>query len=353
MLDSETKRRIDTARDILVGKLPDPKSQVEQITIALIYKFMDDMDRESEELGGKPLFFTGEFTKYSWNKIFDPSVGGMKKVKEGELDESLRLLEEPENAKKFNISFGGGILFYGPPGCGKSMLSEAIAGETQVTYIKANIAEILNKWVGNSEKNLHNLFETARMKQPSLIFFDEIEALGGDRQEVQEHWGRIFINQFLIEMDQIEKNKERILVIGATNSPWHIDLALLRSGRFTNKIFIGSPDLDDRKEIFKIHTRDIEALGNIDFNALAKITDGLSGADIESICKESAKKVWMETVRTKKERKMQTQDFVNIIEKGKKEGKFSTVNEWLEVAKNYKKQPPKERNSGKELDMFG
>ena len=282
-------------------------------------------------------------------------VGGMAKLKDGVISGILFMLKEPEKVKEFGIVFGGGVLLYGPPGCGKSLVTEAIAGEAnvnhRVAFIRASIAETMNKYIGNSEKNLHNIFEYARARQPAIIFFDEMEALGGAREDIQEHWGRAFVNQFLIEMDQIEKKKERVLVIGATNSPWFVDYALRRSGRFTEKIFIGAPEEQERKEIFKVHTRQVNAILDADLDKLAKATDGFSGADIQALCKDVARNVLLELSRTNNPRKIKTEDFIRAIEEGKKEGRYNSIKEWLDISKRYGKTPPKD--SGKEWAMFG
>lgn len=277
------------------------------------------------------------------------NVGGMKKLKETRLLEILAALNA--EAKEYNVSFGGGIILYGPPGCGKSLLTEAIAGETGVTFLQVNIADILNKWVGDSEKNLHAIFETARKKQPAIILFDEIEALGGSREAMDHHWERTLINQFLVDMDQIEKRNEKVLIIGTTNAPWHVDHALRRSGRFSEMVFIGPPDEKERIEIFKLHTKNIRRLEKIDCAKLAEITSGLSGADIAQVCKETARKIFMESIKTNKVRHIKTKDFVEIIEQGKKDGRFRSVHEWMEIAKRYSNI--KSGKKEKELAMFG
>ena len=308
-----------------------------------------------------------KLTKTTDNDLFDvvesipkvrlSDVGGMAKLKDGAISGILYMLKEPEKVKEFGIVFGGGVLLYGPPGCGKSFVTEAIAGEAnanrKTVFIRASIAETMNKYVGNSEKNLHNIFEYARARQPAIIFFDEMEALGGAREDIQEHWGRAFVNQFLIEMDQIEKKNEQVLVFGATNSPWFVDYALRRSGRFTEKIFIGPPEEPERKEIFKIHTGQIAPFLDVDYDKLAKATDGFSGADIQALCKDVARNSLVELSRTNMPRKMSTDDFVQAIEQGRKEGKYNSIKEWLDISKRYDKTPPKDGSNKKEWTMFG
>jgi len=308
-----------------------------------------------------------KLTKTTDNDLFDvvesipkvrlSDVGGMAKLKNGAISGILYMLKEPDKVKEFGIVFGGGVLLYGPPGCGKSFVTEAIAGEananSKTVFIRASIAETMNKYIGNSEKNLHNIFEYARARQPAIIFFDEMEALGGAREDIQEHWGRAFVNQFLIEMDQIEKKNEQVLVFGATNSPWFVDYALRRSGRFTEKIFIGPPDEPERKEIFKIQTRKIAPFLDVDYDKLAKATDGFSGADIQALCKDVARNSLVELSRTNMPRKMSTEDFVQAIEQGRKEGKYNSIKEWLDISKRYDKTPPKDGGNRKEWTMFG
>lgn len=268
-------------------------------------------------------------------------VGGLKELKQTKIAEVLHLLKEEhqEQAEQYGLHFGGGVIFYGPPGCGKSFVTEAIAGEASVNYMKVSIADTLNMYVGNSEKNLHKIFEHARENQPAIIFFDELEALGGSRENIGEHWGKVLIDQFLMEMDQVEKKKERILVIGATNAPWFIDSALKRSGRFSETIFIGPPDADARTEVFKIYAKKIKMLDKIDYNKLSKATEGCSCADIEFICKQAAKNVWLESITKKKQRKATTGDFLIIINDCKKQERFRSIKEWFELMKKYSNSP--------------
>jgi SpoVK/Ycf46/Vps4 family AAA+-type ATPase len=281
-------------------------------------------------------------------KVSLADVGGMKKLKE-RIVGMLSLLKDPHAAEKYGVGFGGGILFYGPPGCGKSFVAEAIAGEAGVTFIRTSIAETLNMYVGNSEKNLHAIFEAARAKQPAIIFFDEIEALGGSRENMAEHWSRALVNHFLMEMDQIEKRRERILVIGATNAPWYMDHALKRSGRFSESILIGPPDPEGREEIFRLRSRKIELLDGIDYRRLATMSDGFSCADIDTICTETAQRVWLE----KTGRKVRTEDFALTIERGAREGRFRTVREWSDIAKRHDGDGQPSGLAGKKENMFG
>ena len=144
--------------------------------------------------------------------------------------------------KAYGKKLGGGVLLYGPPGCGKTLISKATAGEIQANFISVGIHQILDLYVGNSEKNLHQSFQLARENAPAILFFDEVDALAADRKDFRESAIRTMINQFLAEMDGNIGSNEGILILGATNAPWHLDAAFRRPGRFDRIIFVPPPD---------------------------------------------------------------------------------------------------------------
>jgi SpoVK/Ycf46/Vps4 family AAA+-type ATPase len=255
-------------------------------------------------------------------------VGGMERMKKLASTNLLYPLQQKEKAAAYGKRFGGGILLYGPPGCGKSFIVEAMAGEAGLGLIKANIADILNMYVGNSEKNLRLLFEEARKNQPCILFFDEVEALGGTREGMHQHWEKTLVNQFLMEMDQLEKKKEQVLVIGATNAPWEVDHALRRSGRFTGIVFIEPPDSNARKELFRLYTKDIRMVGDLDYAGLAGQTAGFSCANIKAICEKARDIAWTDAVERGIDRKVSMDDFLKVMAEEK-----SDVKEWFEIAR--------------------
>jgi len=281
----------------------------------------------------RPYMLTNSYERMSIPQVIMATikfseVGGMIKVKDMVTNHVLYPLQYPEKAEAYGKRFGGGILFYGPPGCGKSYAVEAIAGEADVKLIRTNIADVLNMYVGNNEKNLKAIFDEARKNQPCIVFFDEIEAMGGKRDDISQRWERTLVNQFLIEMDEINRNKDRILVIGATNAPWDVDHALRRSGRFTYVQFIEPPDPKAREEIFRLYTKGIKMIGKLDYSELVRLTDGFSCANIKAICEKARDMAWKEAVEQKNERKVSMKDFLKVIGEEK-----SDVREWFEIVK--------------------
>ena len=182
-----------------------------------------------------------------------------------------------------------GVLLYGPPGCGKTLLAKAVANESEANFIAVKGPELLSKWVGESERGIREVFRKARTAAPAVIFFDEIDALVPRRGLGYADSGvtERVVSQLLTEMDGIAV-LEDVVVIGATNRPDILDPAVLRPGRFDRLIYVPPPDEKARLEIFKIHTRRMPLAEDVDLERLAKITQGYSGADIEAVCREAA-----------------------------------------------------------------
>ncbi|WKG11246.1 ATP-binding protein [Nocardia sp. PE-7] len=225
-------------------------------------------------------------------------VGGMSEVKQ-QLDLTLLgPLRNPELARAFGTSARGGLLLYGPPGCGKTFIASAVAGELGANFYPIEITDILDIYTGASERNVHSIFEMARRNAPCVLFLDEVDALGHKRSQMQASTTmRTVVNQLLTEMDSATHSNEGVFVLGATNHPWDVDVALRRPGRFDRMIFVGLPDLAARKSILHYHLRDRPVAG-IDLDALAAHTDGLSGADLAHVCTSATQLAMADSMRS-------------------------------------------------------
>ncbi|ASI99629.1 CDC48 family AAA ATPase [Thermococcus celer] len=214
-------------------------------------------------------------------------VGGLEEVKE-ELREAVEWpLKYPEAFLGLGITPPKGILLYGPPGTGKTLLAKAVANESEANFIAIKGPEVLSKWVGESEKNIREIFRKARQAAPTVIFIDEIDAIAPRRgTDVNRVTDRL-INQLLTEMDGIQENSG-VVIIGATNRPDIIDPALLRPGRFDRLILVPAPDEKARLEILKVHTRRVPLADDVKLEELARKTEGYTGADIEAVVREAA-----------------------------------------------------------------
>ena len=256
-------------------------------------------------------------------------VGGMAKAKEEIKIKIIQPLEHPDLYKKFGKKTGGGILFYGPPGCGKTHLARATAGQIKAGFISIGIHEVLDMWIGNSEKQLHELFELARRQNPCVLFFDEIDALGASRADMRHSGAKMLINQFLTEMDGVQSANDGILVLGATNAPWHLDPAFRRPGRFDRIIFIEPPDFDGRESILKILLQD-KPVGQIDYATIAKQTPEFSGADLMALTDVAVEEKLRESFEKGDAQPIQNKDLLNALKKVK-----PSTREWFNTARNY------------------
>ncbi|MCU0491605.1 MAG: AAA family ATPase [Chloroflexaceae bacterium] len=257
-------------------------------------------------------------------------VGGMAEVKEAIRMAIIYPFQRPEIFAAYGRAAGGGLLLYGPPGCGKTYIARATAGEVGARFISVGISDILDMWHGQSEHKLHALFETARRMRPTVIFFDEIEAIGGNRLDMRQHFQRTLVNQFLAELDGAEGDNSGMLIVGATNSPWHVDSALRRPGRFDKVVFVAPPDEEARRDILRLHLRGKPASEDVDAARLARDTDGFSGADLRALVDATAEEAMREALRTGKISPLTTNGMLRAL----RNQRPSTL-EWLQTAKNY------------------
>jgi transitional endoplasmic reticulum ATPase len=242
-------------------------------------------------------------------------IAGLEDVKEQIKIKMIYPFLYPELAQRYRVKTGGGVLLFGPPGTGKTMLSKAIARELDATFFFISPSDILNKWVGESEKNVRRLFEMARSCQRAVIFIDEVEALLPKRHTTQSTIMQRVVPQLLSEIDGFYKEKRRnILLIGATNEPWAIDHAMLRPGRFDEKIYIGLPDFQARRKILELNLRDMPLSDDVNLDEIAQKLEDYSGADIAYLCKKVSERVFVEAIKQDVSRNIMMKDFDEIIE---------------------------------------
>lgn len=262
-------------------------------------------------------------------KINFDDVGGMVQAKEEISIKIIQPLQFPELYKAYGKKIGGGILLYGPPGCGKTHLARATAGQIKAGFISVGIHDVLDMWMGNSERRLHELFETARNHSPCVLFFDEIDALGSSRSDMRGSASKMLINQFLNELDGIQASNEGVLVLGATNAPWHLDTAFRRPGRFDQIIFVQPPDATGREAIIKIMLHE-KPVKKIDFKSIAKNTEGFSGADLKAVIDRAIENKLRESFKDGTIKPLDDADLIRAAKSIK-----PSTKEWFTTARNY------------------
>lgn len=269
------------------------------------------------------------FTELERPEISFENVGGMEAIKDEIRFKILHPIQHPELYEAYGKKIGGGILMYGPPGCGKTLLARATAGEVDAGFISVGINDILDMWIGNSEKNLHAVFQEARENTPCVLFFDEVDALGASRTDMKKSGGRHLINQFLSELDGVQYNNDGVLILAATNTPWNMDSAFRRPGRFDRILFVPPPDESAREAILQILLQDKPA-ENINISKVAKKTEGFSGADLSALIDFAVESKLRESMKLNKVIPLETRDLLQARSMIR-----PTTKEWFNTARNY------------------
>jgi SpoVK/Ycf46/Vps4 family AAA+-type ATPase len=256
-------------------------------------------------------------------------VAGMEDVKRRLEMSFLGPMRNPDLRRMYGKSLRGGLLLYGPPGCGKTCIARAVAGELGANFFSVGLHDVLEMWLGASERNLHTIFETARRNTPCVLFLDEVDALGQKRSHLTRSGGRNVVAQLLTELDSVGADNEGVFVLGATNQPWDIDPALRRPGRFDRMLVVLPPDEAARAAILEFHLRD-RPVGKVDLQPVAKATDGFSGADLRLLCESAAELALADSVRSGVARPIGTDDLKEGLR-----GLRASTRPWFETAKNY------------------
>lgn len=273
-----------------------------------------------------------------WAKQFDwgdlhltfEDVVGLEDVKRAIRLKIVAPFQKKEIFGAFGRRAGGGIMLYGPPGCGKTYLARATAGECKARFVAVGIHDILDKYFGESEKLVHELFEEARRRTPTVLFFDEFDALAGGRGGNTSQFYKTLTDQLLLEMDGAVATNEGVLVFAATNVPWHIDSAFRRPGRFDRTFFVPPPDAVARAEMLQKRLRRLPGADRLDARKLVKGTNLFTGADIDALCERASERALEQSLETDEVHPVTQVDLERELSR-----MSSSAEEWLATARNY------------------
>ncbi|WP_374022430.1 AAA family ATPase [Mycobacterium sp. HNNTM2301] len=256
-------------------------------------------------------------------------VAGMDDVKRQLELSLLGPIRNPELMKAYKVTARGGLLLYGPPGCGKTFIAKAVSGELGANFYQVGIADVLHHWFGDSERSIRAVFDTARRNAPCVLFFDEVDALGHRRSALSGSSGmRPVVNTLLEEMDSAGSVNDGVYVLGATNAPWDVDPALRRPGRFDRMIFVGLPDVGARAGIVRSHLQDRPVSG-IDLKTIANRTESFSGADLAYVCEIATQLAMADSMRSGQVRPVLMADIDNALAQI-----VPSTGPWFETARN-------------------
>lgn len=297
-----------------------------------------DWSAAEHQVGGvaAPMFVTGDDEPESATSAWEvedvgvtlADVGGMRDVKDRLEAAFLAPMRNPELRQLYGKSLRGGLLLYGPPGCGKTFIARALAGELAARFVSVGLADILDMYVGSSERNIADLFGLVRREAPCVLFLDEIDALGQKRSSAHNAAMRGAAVQLLTELDGVAGQNDGVFVLAATNQPWDVDPALRRPGRLDRTVLVLPPDGEARESVFRYHLRHRPVEG-IDLKRLGRATEGFSGADIAHVCETASERALLDSARSGQVRLIGMPD----VEAALREVRPS-IGAWMETARN-------------------
>jgi SpoVK/Ycf46/Vps4 family AAA+-type ATPase len=295
-----------------------------------------DWDAAARDLGEilPPMFLDGdaELTEPAFDveasAVRLADVGGMAQVKKRLEAAFLAPMRNPELSRLYGKSLKGGLLLYGPPGCGKTFLARAIAGELGAAFFSVTLADVLDMYIGQSERNLSEIFATARRNAPCVLFLDEVDALGQRRSQLRSNSMRGTVNQLLSELDGVGAQNDGVFVLAATNAPWDVDVALRRPGRLDRTVLVLPPDQSAREAILRHHLKG-RPVAKIDLGGTAKRTEGYSGADLAHVCETAAERALMDSAVSGTVRMIEMRDLEAALGEVR-----PSIGPWLESARN-------------------
>lgn len=330
-----TNNEIAEARNLYLQLIEEYPEHVEE---GLNKQLDVDSDALTQENTNKPKLRVVEkhdvaeitqLEKYRQKTTDFNDVVGLSEIKKLIHKKIILPFQKPSLFQRFKKKIGGGVLLYGPPGCGKTLLARATAGECNASFYNIEISDVLDMYIGESEQKLHAIFEKARADTPCVLFFDELEALAGKREYNKGNSSNI-VSQFLTELDGYSQNNDGVLVLASTNVPWSIDSAFLRPGRFDRMFFVPPPDKEAREAIVQHYLKEKPTEGKIDFATLAAKTGGFSGADIENLIDMATDEAIDESL----ESGVETNISYAHLKAALRDCRATTI-EWLTTARNY------------------
>ncbi len=256
-------------------------------------------------------------------------VVGMDKVKQRLILSILTPLKHPDISQAYAKTLSGSLLLYGPPGCGKSFIANALAGELAGKFLAINFTDIVDMYLGETEKKLHDIFYYAKTNAPMVLFLDEFDAIAQKRSDLRQSSLRSLVSQLFTELDMIHYDNNQVFVLASSNQPWDIDPAFLRPGRLDRLVAVLPPDDKGRKAIFQYYLKSRPIADDLNLDYLVKQTEDFSGADIAYLCEATVEYVLAKSIQSDEVHALQTQDFLVALQEVQ-----PSISSWLETIKN-------------------